>query len=69
MNDFFVCFTNDAILKITVDGAVGGKGEDWLDQDFGRLSSNHVVAPVAQLQLNLVIHRVMSFCRYLLLPS
>ena len=30
MNDFFVCFTNNAILKITVDGAVGGKGEDWL---------------------------------------
>ena len=30
MNYFFVCFTNDAILKITVDGAVGGKGEDWL---------------------------------------
>ena len=29
MNDFFVCFTNGVILKITVDGAVGGKGEDW----------------------------------------
>ena len=33
-----------------------------------RLSSNHVVAPVTQLQLKLVIHKVMSLCRYLLLP-
>ena len=30
-----------------------------------RLSSNHVAAPVAQLQLNLVIHKVVSLYRYL----
>ena len=34
MHDFFVCFINGAILKITVDGAVRGKGEDWDERDF-----------------------------------
>ena len=34
MHEFFVSFLNGAILKISVDGAVRGKGEDWDERDF-----------------------------------
>ena len=59
----FLLVSLTELEKITV-----GYEQDFVSQKQIK-SSNHVVAPVAQLQLNLVIHKVMSLFRYLLSPN